>query len=223
MSETVDVGLMNQLGFERTSTRKASDKLGQEDFLKLMTTQLRNQDPMKPMESGDFLGQIAQFASVTGIQDMQSSVKQLVESLTSNQTMQAASLVGRSVVAPSDSAVFSGQSALQGGVQLDAAAERVTVDIMDQSGQLIRKLNLGPQKEGIVPFAWDGQADDGSAMPAGVYRFKAEALSNGQAAALTTLVAEPVRSVTLGTAGQSPSITLDGGATVKMNDIKQIM
>src|SRR3569832_2993970 len=93
-----------------------SDKLGQSDFLKLMTSQLRNQDPMQPMDIGAFLGQIAQFSQVSGIQDMQASVKQLVDTLSSNQAMQASSQVGKTVVAPAESDSYTGKHAVQGAV-----------------------------------------------------------------------------------------------------------
>src|SRR3569623_979783 len=141
MAQAIDSNLISQLGLsDSTTKRKPSDKLGQSDFLKLMTTQLRNQDPMQPMDNGAFLGQIAQFSQVSGIQDMQASVKQLVDTLSSNQAMQASSLVGKTVVAPASAVLYSGKSALQAGVELPTAADNVTVGINDQSGQLVRKL-----------------------------------------------------------------------------------
>ena len=224
MAQVIDSNLISQLGLnDNTAKRKPSDKLGQSDFLKLMTTQLRNQDPMQPMDNGAFLGQIAQFSQVSGIQDMQTSVKQLVDTLSSNQAMQASALIGKTVVAPAESVFYSGNQAVQGAVEINAAADNVAVGIFDQSGQLIRRLDLGPQNSGSVSFSWDGATTDGSSVPAGIYQIKAESIVGGKAEAANTLVAEAVASVTLAAAGQPMAITLAGGSTVAMSDIKQIM
>ena len=224
MATAIDSNLVNQLGLNNSETaRKPSGKLGQDEFLKLMTTQLQNQDPMQPMDNGAFLGQIAQFAQVTGIQDMQTSVKQLVDTLSSNQAMQASSLVGKTVVAPAKSAQYAGERPVQGGVELSNSADNVVVGILDAGGQLIRKIELGSQESGTVPFAWDGLKNDGSAAPAGIYSLRAESIIGGKATAVNTLVAEPVAAVTLATTGKPMAITLAGGSTVGMSDIKQIM
>lgn len=224
MATAIDNNVINQLGLsERTATRKPNDKLGQEEFLKLMTTQINNQDPMKPMENGEFLGQIAQFASVSGIQEMQASLKNLVDSLSSNQAMQASALVGKTVVVPASQAYYDGARPLRGGVEIDGAADNVIVGIFDQSGQLVSKLELGPQASGTVDFEWDGRADDGSALPAGTYQLKAESVTAGNAVALTTLVADGVEAVSMAGAGKPMSLTLTGGASVGMSDIIKIM
>src|SRR3569832_1390840 len=117
MAQAIDRNLISQLGLsDSTTKRKPSDKLGQSDFLKLMTTQMRNQDPMQPMDNGAFLGQIAQLSQVSGIQDMQASVKQLVDTLSSNQAMQASSLVGGAGGAPAGGGAGAGGRAGQGAV-----------------------------------------------------------------------------------------------------------
>ena len=87
----------SNLGLALQSSDKKRTELGQDAFLKLMTAQMQHQDPFKPMESGEFLGQIAQFSTVSGIQAMQESLAGLSTALTSNQTLQAANLVGRGV------------------------------------------------------------------------------------------------------------------------------
>ncbi len=221
---TIDRGLIDQLGLGgNQSARKPSNKLGQEDFLKLMTTQLKNQDPTKPMDNGAFLAQIAQFSSVSGIQEMQASVKQLVETLSSNQTMQAASLVGKTVVASADSMFYDGEHGVQGGVELTNAADNVVVGIYDQSGQLVRKMELGFQRSGTLPFTWDGLMTNGAAAPPGAYRLRAESIVDGKAVAIDTLVAEPIAAVNMASGGKALSLTLAGGSNISMSDVKQIM
>jgi hypothetical protein len=102
----IDATTLEQAGLARapTADARANDKLGQEQFLKLMITQLNNQDPFKPLESGEFLGQLAQFGTVSGIQDLQQSFQGLAGSMQSNQALQAAGLVGRSVYVPAQEA-----------------------------------------------------------------------------------------------------------------------
>src|SRR3569623_1347197 len=103
----IDTSLISQLGLDSNQTaRQASNKLGQDAFLKMMTTQLKKQDPMEPMDNGAFLGQNAQFSQVSGIQEMQASMKSLVVSLTSILAMQASALVGITLVAPASSVLY---------------------------------------------------------------------------------------------------------------------
>ena len=109
MSATVDQAKLESLGLAQKKPRVDKKEMGQEDFLKLMTTQLQNQDPMKPMENGDFLAQIAQFSTVDGIGKLQESFEALSGSLHSNQALQASGLIGRNVMVPSNAGVYFGQ------------------------------------------------------------------------------------------------------------------
>ncbi|TAL42573.1 MAG: flagellar hook assembly protein FlgD, partial [Methylovulum sp.] len=87
------------LGVSTLDTTKATKttSLSQDEFLKLMTTQMTHQDPTKPMQNGEFLSQMAQFGTVSGIQDLQQSFKDFSASISSDQALQASSLVGRTV------------------------------------------------------------------------------------------------------------------------------
>jgi len=226
-----NVDLMSQLGLmSPTSTAgaastssKISGKLGQDDFLKLMTTQLNNQDPTKPMDNSQFLAQIAQFASVTGIQDMQGSIKQLTDSLISNQAMQAASLVGRQVVAAGSNAVLGGNGILSGAVDLTQSTNDLVVGIYDGAGQLVRKMDYGAQAKGMLPFKWDGVTDKGENAPSGIYQIKAEANIGGSMQAMGTYVASGVDSVMVDAKTQQIMLNTSNGESIKMGDVKQIM
>ena len=116
------------------------EELGQEEFLQLMLTQLENQDPFKPMESGEFLGQLAQFGTVTGLGELQQSFESLSGSLISDQALQAASLVGRSVTIESGEGVLQPDAALTGAVELPTGSSSVSVQVMDAAGQITRCL-----------------------------------------------------------------------------------
>lgn len=228
-----DVNLMSQLGLKAPATATGNTgssassgvngQLGQSDFLKLMTTQLNNQDPTNPMDNSQFLAQIAQFASVSGIQDMQNSIKQLADSLVSNQTMQAASLVGHQVVAAGSNATLGSNGVLSGAIDLSQSTSDLMVGIYDASGQLVKKMDLGAQGQGMIPFSWDGINTDGTRSPNGIYQVKALANINGSAQAVSTYVASSVDSVMVDAATQQIELNTSGGETIKMSDVKQIM
>ncbi len=203
--------------------RKASKELGQEDFLALMIQQLRNQDPLKPMENGEFIGQMAQFSTVSGIADMTKSVASLTSAFNSGQALQAASLVGRTVLTESDAGNFDGSQAINGGVDLPYATSAAVVRVYNSAGEPVRELPLGSQQAGLSNFSWDGTLANGEAAPAGRYRFTAAIESGNTATALTTYVASKVESVTLSGNGSGSQIRTDGGATVRLSDVKAIM
>jgi flagellar basal-body rod modification protein FlgD len=198
--------------------------LGQEEFLKLMTTQLTHQDPSKPMENGDFLAQMAQFGTVSGIQDLQNSFKSFAESISSDQALQASSLVGRWVSAPSSQGLLSAGGDIKGQLELTGSSANVAVKIVDAStGETIRNLSLGSHSQGAVPFVWDGMAEDGLPANPGVYKIEATGTIDGKNTALATQVYSKVDSVVLGNAQQAMRVNLQGLGAVDFNQIKQIL
>lgn len=233
---SVNLDLLSQLGLSTTggattasaaagsaSTGTASGQLTQSDFLQLMTTQMNNQDPTNPMDSGQFMSQIAQFASVSGIQDMQSSITQLVNSFTANQTMQAASLVGHQVIAKGSNAQLGSDGTLTGAINLTQDTSDLAVGVYDSAGQLVRKIDLGPQSQGLLPFNWDGVTDQGGKAPSGIYTIKAVADIGGSSQAVDTYVASTVDSVVVDSTNNQLMLNTSGGETISMSDVKQIM
>jgi flagellar basal-body rod modification protein FlgD len=175
--------------------------LGQEDFLQLMLTQLKNQDPFKPMESGEFLGQLAQFGTVQGLAGLQTSFDSLSSSLVSNQALQASTLVGRSALVESSTIGIAAGQSVTGAIDLPSASSQVSLAIRDATGQAVRTVQLGSQSDGLASFTWDGLADDGSAAPAGRYTFDATYLSGTDTVVADTLLRAPIDSVLLGADG----------------------
>lgn len=195
-------------------------ELGQQDFLHLMLTQLKNQDPFKPMESGEFLGQLAQFGTVQGLAGLQTSFDGLASSLVSNQALQASALVGRSaLVETSTLAVTEGQS-VSGAVDLPTSAPAVTVAIQDATGQTVRTLKLGAQPPGLATFEWDGLDSAGKKAPAGRYTFAATYPSSTETVVADTLLRAPIDSVLLGTDGFS--VELRGIGEVPFTAVREI-
>jgi flagellar basal-body rod modification protein FlgD len=217
--EGIGLRTTNQL---QEAVAQSKERLGQDDFLKLMVAQLRNQDPMKPMENGDFLGQIAQFGTVSGIEDLQSSFRDLAASLVSNQALQASSLVGHSVLASTGRAPLAAGATIRGVVELPTASPLVALKVFDSSGQLVRRMDLGSQAAGTVPFQWDGLRDDGQFAVPGTYFLSAEAEVGGQNEAVETLLENRVSAVTLGQGG-GLVLDLEGIGPLDFSEIRQIM
>lgn len=203
--------------------RKDSKSLGQEDFLALMITQLQSQDPLKPMANGEFIGQMAQFSTVTGIAEMTKSVTGLSEAYNSGQALQAASMVGRTVLTEDSSALLAPGKPLVGAIELPYATQAAKVRIYSDSGQLVRELPLGSQDAGISNFSWDGTLANGQTAPAGRYSMTAAIASRDGDTALATYVASKVSSVTLSGNGSGTQLRTDTGASVGLSQIKAVM
>lgn len=202
---------------EETS-RKGS--LGQSDFLKLMTTQLMNQDPMAPMENGEFLGQMAQFSTVSGIQSLQLSFEKLASALQTNRVLEASTMVGKKVLVEADRAELGADGAgIKGVVEVPEGARSVQLTVRNAQGAVVKQLGLEAAGPGSLDFAWDGLLDDGTPAPAGSYTLSAMTAVNGQNTMLTTRLALPV---------VSASITDDGvvlntsKGSVRLADVTRI-
>jgi flagellar basal-body rod modification protein FlgD len=214
------------LGVSTTGT-VASKKtsLGQDEFLKLMTTQMTHQDPTKPMENTEFLTQMAQFGTVSGIQDLQQSFKDFSASISSDQTLQAASLVGRTVSAPSEEGLLEKVGGkIKGTVDLPASSPNVNLKILDPvTGDVIGIKSLGGHSAGSVPFVWDGKNDKGEPALPGVYKVQVEASIDGINTVLPLEIQARVESVSMDSSKNSLKVNLSGLGAVNFNQIKQIL
>lgn len=200
-----------------------NDELGQSDFLTLMITQFKNQDPFKPMENGEFLGQLAQFSTVSGIDSLNSSFAGLRESIAGEQALQAANLVGHDVLAVTDVGYLGAGQSVQGVIELDSSASAVQIDILDESGDLLQTLNLGEQPAGIAHFSWDGRNQTGELMQPGQYQFKARVVRGSQVESAVTAIQSSIESVTLGQYGGEMLLNLTGGGVLSLRQVYQII
>jgi flagellar basal-body rod modification protein FlgD len=219
----MNVEQLQQLGLIRQDPpAKPRNQLGQEDFLKLMVTQMTHQNPLKPMENTEFLTQMAQFGTVSGIQALQKSFTDFANAIGSDQTLQAAGLIGRKVLVPGDQALLAAGEEVQGAVELKKPATAITLKILDASGVPIRTLELGAHDQGQVEFKWDGLKDDGTLADPGTYRLQAEGLIEGEHVQLATLVVAPVESIAASPSGYGLKVEVPGGS-VDFKDIRQIL
>ena len=172
-----------------------SSQLGQEDFLTLMITQFQNQDPFKPMENGDFLAQMAQFSTVSGLQELNDRFDTLAASISGDQALQAASLIGREILVSGDVVSLDAEGQSVDIAVVTQGAGEVIVDVKDDSGQLVRTLSLQADAAGNQRLSWDGQNTNGEPVEAGLYQFEAR-MNGGDA--IGVLLAGRVDSVGLG-------------------------
>lgn len=201
---------------------KDSGQLAMEDFMSLMTTQMMNQDPLKPMESGDFLGQIAAFGTVSGIGDLQKSFEGFAQSMQSDQALQGSSLVGRSVLVPSSIGLMSTSGGLKGQIDVAEPVTDLTVQVYNEAGIPVRTIEMG-SAAGYTNFTWDGFDANGQAMPAGVYQFRATGTVNDQKVAFSTSTVARVDSVLVGNGNQGLVMNLAGIGSVPFSEALEIL
>ena len=155
-SQTQLNSILDKLGIQSEENAKpaSKDQLGQQDFLKLMTTQLQNQDPFAPMENADFIAQMAQFSTVTGITDMGETLKGLAEQLNEFRIATAANLLGSSVMVPGNTARVDEQGEIHGMIDLPQSSAMTRLVYSDENGEVLHSEELGPQKSGLLGFSW---------------------------------------------------------------------
>jgi len=173
---TIDeVGASNGTAGSQFYDAMQSNSLGKDDFLRLLVTQLQNQDPLQPMENTEFVAQLAQFSSLeqlTNIGD-QLGLVQLGQMSVSN--MQAASLVGREITASGNTFEYDGTGGIDLDFELSGDAERIEITIFDEHGGEIRNMEVGPRASGTISEFWDGRTDGDTLAGAGNYRMEIQA------------------------------------------------
>jgi flagellar basal-body rod modification protein FlgD len=204
----------------QSSGAKKKDQLGQNEFLQLMLAQLKNQDPFKAMDPSQFLGQLAQFGTVTGIQDMQAAFTSLSDAMRSSQVLDGASMVGRDVLVPSDTVTLHADGTVKGSIDVPQGLTALTVNIRDSAGALVRRMTL-PTDSGDHEFTWDGLRDDGARAAAGDYEIEAIGSLEGRSGSLEMLFSSRVNSVTIDSSGLVLN-TNDLGAR-PLSDVRRVM
>ena len=220
---TIPEQVLERINSAPVEERRRSGELGQEDFLELMIAQVRNQDPFQPMENGEFIAQMAQFASVEGIQEMQKSIAALSTAMASNQALTASTLVGRSVLAPGGDFALGAEGGVSGVFSTDAPAVSMVMNVYDAAGALVARRQMAPSPDGYTRFAFDGFGADGTRLAAGDYRIEAEALVDGTAVSAETTLARRIDSVTLGKGLEDLKLNLDGGSAIDFASVREFL
>ncbi|HFD86626.1 MAG TPA: flagellar hook assembly protein FlgD [Gammaproteobacteria bacterium] len=208
----INTDMLQQYGLQN-STKKQKDPnaMMQDDFLTLMTEQLKNQDPMKPTDNGEFLGQMAQFSTVSSLSKLQETATSLADSIRSSMGLAAVGMIGKEALAKTDRVALAAEGEkINGVIDLPASSSKVQLTITDPGGNVIRTLNLGRQTAGKTEFSWDGKRTDGSPAAAGNYVINAEFATDGdETQAAATLVYSKIDSVSFDN-GKATLNTRDG-------------
>ncbi|HEV8442188.1 MAG TPA: flagellar hook capping FlgD N-terminal domain-containing protein [Steroidobacteraceae bacterium] len=202
--DLVNSALVTQRSASDAATAQAANAanakkttLDQGDFLTLMITQLKNQDPFKPLDPTQYVGQLAQFSSVSGLADMNKNISALTSSLRGNQVLDGAGLIGRTIIAQGKNVYLpEGGSGAQGLIDVPGGTSAVQMVVKDSSGATVRTLSLD-SSQGQHAFSWDGTTDSGAAAKAGNYQIEAVAKVGDKNVSLPTSVATRVASVAL--------------------------
>ena len=179
-----------------SKTPERDTALGQADFLRLMTEQLKNQDPLKPMANAEFLGQLAQFSTVQGIDKMQAGLSAVANVMESDQTLRAAALVGREALIETDTVELAAGAGLSGEIAASGAGT-IQIEIVDASGATVRRTSVQADAAGGVPWSWDGRDDAGNPAAGGQYTIRATSGSGEDSETLAVGVAAHIDSVSI--------------------------
>lgn len=205
---------------KRTGATTSQTSEVQDRFLKLLTTQLKNQDPLNPLDNAQVTSQLAQISTVSGIEKLNATLQMLVQDSQSAQTTQAAGLVGHAVMVPGNGLQLSSGKSV-GAFELAGDADTVEVTIKDSNGIVMKTLTLDDMDAGLHNFTWDGKTTDGAQAVDGSYTISVAATAGSDKVGVTSLTLGTVRSVIANSGGY----LLDVGAlgTFTLDDVKQIL
>lgn len=216
----VSSALMDTMNSKKATSAKSDVEESQDRFLKLLVTQMKNQDPMNPLDNAQVTSQFAQLSTVSGINKLNDTMASMMAGYQANQTLQAVSMIGHGVLSSGSGVDLVKGSGLM-GVDLADAADKVSVTIRDASGREVRKLELGAQKAGSQPIAWDGKAEDGSTLADGHYTFEVSAVHNEAKVTATALQFGLVDTVS--TDAKGVKLNVGGIGSLNLADVRQIL
>lgn len=202
-----------------TSAKKTT--LDQSSFLTLLTAQLKNQDPFAPMDNTQMVAQMAQFSSVAGISEMNTTLSSIATKLNATTPNEAMNYVGKTVLTQGSVAYGRTSGGLAGQVELDGAASDVSVTIADSHGAVLKTLSLGAQKAGTASYDWDGKGEDGKDAGSGPFTISVAAANGNTAVTSRSLVWAPVQSVSMPSTG-NPVLTVAGLGQVQLSAVRSV-
>ena len=210
-----------QAANDALTAKTGQSGMGQKDFLTLFTTQLKNQDPLDPVKNEAFVAQLAQFSQLEATTGMATSLSDFVTSQAGQQITASSNLIGKKVSVPDGPAQLTAGTPVEGIVNLPTGADGVKFQVFDDKGILVNTQVLGAQTVGDLKWAWNGGDDAGNALPDGVYRFTATAVSQGKTTTPSVSTMASVVGVSQA-ADKTVLLQILGGKTVKLADVTRI-
>ncbi len=222
----LDPALLAKLGFQEAPTQERKTQLGQSDFLRLLSTQIENQDPLNPLDNTEFVAQMAQFGILDSVQGLESSFTSFGNTMQSSFALQASALVGRKVMVDGNVSMLSSSNpTISGLVGLTNNVDSLSVEIVNGSGSVVKQINLGPQSQGSTQFTWDGKLEDGTPASEGLYSIRARGVANNVTQGYSTAVVANVDSVTIGKTSEGIdglTLNLAGIGPASLDQVKEI-
>lgn len=221
---SVSPSLLQTMNPQPTSTTAAATDPAtalQNRFMTMLLTQMKNQNPLNPMDNSQVTSQMAQLSTVSGIGQMNTTLSSLMSSLQSSQSMQAANLIGKSVVVPGNAITLSSGTG-QFGVNLTDAASNVQAVIKDASGNVVDTMNLGSLPSGPSAINWNGQTASGATAPDGQYTFSVTA-ANGKATVAATALSVGLVSSVSNSASAGTQLNIANVGKANYSDVLQIL
>ena len=206
----------------KTAPSKATSGMGQQDFLKLFTTQLQNQNPLDPTKNEAFVAQLAQFSQLEATTNMATQLTSFVSSQSGDRMLTGAALIGKKVALEDVPVVLAGGQPVQGLISLPNGASGMKLEVLDKSGAVVRQQIIGAQPSGEVTLTWDGKDSAGNLVPDGAYSFKATVTAAGATNLVPVKTLSTVRSVSQTDAASELMVMVDGGRSVKLSSVQRI-
>lgn len=204
-----------------TKTAATEAQEAQDRFMTLLITQMKNQDPLNPLDNAQVTSQLAQLSTVTGIDKLNTTLSGLISDMQATQSLTASNLIGRGVLVEGTNVTLASSQGIL-GVNVPTSADSVTVTIKDAVGNTVRTMDLGAVDAGVVPLIWDGKNDSGAVVADGSYKFAVESKLGTSSAGVTGLQYGQVASISSG--GTSVKLNVSNSiGQASLSDVKQIL
>ncbi|MEY2781446.1 MAG: Basal-body rod modification protein FlgD [Pseudomonadota bacterium] len=208
---------------DEKASKPINNEMGQQAFLTLFTTQLKNQNPLDPMDNQTFVAQLAQFSQLEASQSMKSSMDTLVKAMTGDRMLTGTSMIGRMVGVNGGTAVLQQGRPVSAFVNLPNGAEAVSLQVLDSTGAVVRSQTFGSQPVGDMSLTWDGTNDQGVPLPDGSYSFIVTATSMGQTKTVTPdVMSQVVSASNAGTSDGTWLLQVQGGKTIGLTEVQRV-
>ncbi|HEY3301865.1 MAG TPA: flagellar hook assembly protein FlgD [Methylophilaceae bacterium] len=218
--------LLTTMNGTASTTSASSDT--QNRFLTLLVEQMKNQDPLNPMDNAQVTSQMAQLSTVQGVETLNTTLTTMMTNAKNSESLQSANLIGHAALVAGSTIHLNSSTDTAGtttsygefGVELPANTDNLKVTITDSSGNTVKEYSLGKQNAGILPLSWDGTDSSGNTVTKGDYKFAVSATTGGKAATVNPLSLETISSITTGSSGVQ--LNLSNATSVATSDLKQI-
>ncbi|OJF67328.1 flagellar biosynthesis protein FlgD [Alteromonas sp. V450] len=226
MNTVNNTGLTNDMYWQEEKVKVADgteQQLSQEDFFAMLTEQLANQDPTAPVDNDQMVAQMTSFTMADGISQLNEKFESFAASMTSNQALQASSLIGQDVLVQGNVAYMANEGdGISGVVINEETVQNMTITIQNELGEVVKTIDAGTQAPGNIQFEWDGLDKNGDPISAGNFVVTATGDVGGEGFQMTTAVHRHIGSVSLSSSNQGIILNLDGNVSISLDDVIQI-